>query len=357
MEKKRYCKDKYVSVEQYKKAEILGRASVPNSFLKSIFPLTYLLNGFPTKVYCEQELIRYIDSQHLDAFNRYVNQDCGGLTEQEFFWIKELTIIIFDYTRKYYGKEFLVKAPIVDAAYISRLIHAISDDGNISITEIGAGSGMLGAMLLSQGYKYNCVDVTQAFYLCQNRIISQFATSMDELVLDSYNGSRFVHIPYWKLWELRNESIETDIFTCNHALLEIPENAIVFYLKLAKKWMKNSRVGVFLVRSWGWETLNKKENVIRLFQKESFQLIYLDNNRNVAVFKNCSEIESPQSFNSDVLQKKLFFDIRGQTIYHNLNHVNGPRRMDDLIALYNSITNNQDSPDQEFFSYCYEDGT
>ncbi len=356
MEKKKYNTDKHVSIEHYENAEILGRTSVPNSFLKSVSPLTYMLNGFPTKVYYEQELIRYIDSQHLDTLEHYVNHDCDGLTEQEYLLIRKLTISVFDYTRMHYGKEFLVKAPIIDAAFISRLIHAISIDNDITITEIGAGSGMLGALLLSQGYRYNCVDVTQAFYLTQNRLLSKFATSMDELVMDSYNRSQFVHIPYWKLWELRNESIETDIFTCNHALLEIPENAIAFYLKLAKKWMKNSRVGVFLIRSWGWETLNKKENVIHLFQKEGFQLIYLDNIRNIAVFDLFSEQQSPQDFNS-LVKQQLFFERRGKKIHQKLNRLDKPRKMDDLLSLYNAITPNQDSPDQEFFNYCYEDGT
>lgn len=225
---------------------------------------------------------------------------------------------MYEFTERNFGMRFLVKAPIVDAVFIHRIIDAVSEGRNVVITEIGAGSGMLGATLLNEGIKYRCIDVTQSFYLLQNWLLPIFAGSTDELVIGDYKDSQFVHIPYWKIWDMRFEEIYTDIFTCNHALLEMTPTAIVYYLKLAKMWMKNSQIKAFVMRSWGWEMQCKKKEAIDIFQKQGFELIYLDNYSSIIIFKLIEDRDIRYVNYEELEHRELYFTDDGEKIYHRL---------------------------------------
>lgn len=340
-----------LTIDAYELIERAERAELSNRFLKNISPLTYWNKGFPTNVALEQELVRYVDSQHSNALDYYMEHDCNNLTIEEFFKVSELTKVVYDFTKEKYAKDFLVKAPIVDAAFICRIIKSIESREKITITEIGAGSGMLGAYLLNEGYKYRCIEVTQAFYLLQNRLLPWFALATDELVTDPFNDSQFTHFPYWKVWEYKNEVVDTDIFTCNHALLEMSMSAILFYLRIAKKWMEKSALGFFLVRSWGWSTLSKKEEVVSLFIDENYELVYMDNERRIALFRVIKDSKKNAINAKEVLLNELYMNETGTKMHEVLDSGERNINLDDLNKMYAEISSEQDSPDEEFTKY------
>ena len=59
--------------------------------------------------------------------------------------------------------------------------------------------------MLEDNIKYSATDVTQAFYLIQNRLFDYITNGdINELVNQDLNiNSKCIHLPYWKLWEMR----------------------------------------------------------------------------------------------------------------------------------------------------------
>ena len=268
-----------LTIQEYNKNEIMGRINLSNRFLRAFRAGLFEKGGFPTVIYDEKELVRYIDSQHAECFESYYYELCKGLTKEECNSVLKMTEKVFNYTKNTYKKEFLVKAAILDAVFCKRLIESLKEKQNdVCVMEIGAGSGILGGLLLQEGYKYVCTDVTQAFYLMQNRLFSLFCDDIKEYAADSIakGEAKCVHIPYWKLWDMRNQEGEIDIVTCNHALLEMHENAVKFYLKMAKNLMKNSKVGYFVIRSFGWNVERSLVELLNDFENIGYKLKYFD---------------------------------------------------------------------------------
>ena len=129
-------------------------------------------------------------------------------------------------------------------------------------------------MLLEDGIKYAATDVTQAFYLIQNRLFNHICrNSINELVNEELNNnSRCIHIPYWKLWEMRNSPIETDLVVSNHALLEMSPNSLRFYLNFCRKALEKSEEGIFVFQGGGWRIDQNLIDLINLFEEYGYYL-------------------------------------------------------------------------------------
>ena len=160
-----------LSIEDYNSKEIDGRIKLSNRFIRAFRPKLFENGGFPTTVQKEEELVRYIDSMHAYSFESHYNDLCGGITEKEFSLLKKTTNDIHDMTTRKYNADFLVKAPMIASICEKRIIEAaLGSTDEKRIFEIGGGSGTLGCLLLEDNIKYSATDVTQAFYLIQNRL-------------------------------------------------------------------------------------------------------------------------------------------------------------------------------------------
>lgn len=366
-----------LTIQEYNQNEIKGKIGLSNRFIRAFRAGAFEIGGFPTVVFNEQELVRYIDSQHGECYEKYYFELCEGLSQDEYYSVLNITEKIYNYTVNIYDKEFLVKAPVLDAIYCKRLIMAaIEKTDDICVMEIGAGSGILGAILLADNLKYICTDVTQAFYLMQNRLLSVFCDGIDEYAYaeERIPNARCIHIPYWKLWDIRNKEGQVDVFTCNHALLEMHTNAVRFYLKIAKNLMKNSKEGYFVIRSFGWSVERSIEDVLEDFEMEGYKLKYFDYNKQVAIYRLYGEsvyenvkelLSSPDYVNREeykiyrlgVKQKKeivngiVYTSGEGKRIWSKLINDKREINIDKLNRGYDKITCNQDSPDEEFGKY------
>ncbi len=366
-----------LDIEVYNSSEKKGYIDLSNRFIRAFRAGLFERGGFPTRVYDERELVRYIDSQHGECFEKYFNELCEGLTNHEYKEIIKVTQKIYHYTVERYQKEFLVKAPILDAIYCLRILKAVTQNHKgLHVMEIGAGSGILGCLLLQQGYKYICTDVVQAFYLIQNQLFCLFTDDIQELVIDeTYDiSSDCIHVPYWKLWDLREEEGGIDVFICNHAILEMHLNAMRFYLKMSQNKMKRSKEGYFIVRGFGWNVERSLLEMMNDFKEFGFNLIYFDFNKEVAVYSLKGEcvfdevyqsIQNPQftekkEYNIYNLGKNLkakiengvhFSNDRGKIIKMSLANIQRDITICNLIDAYDKITKVQDSPDEEFANY------
>lgn len=311
-----------LSIDEYNKQECKGKIMLSNRFIRAFKPKLFEAGGFPTTVQVEDELIRYIDSMHAYSFDTHYNKLCGGITREEFELLKKCTYDIYELTKKTYRGEFLVKAPMIASICEKRIIEAaLGTIENKRVFEIGGGSGTLGCLLLEDGIKYAATDVTQAFYLIQNRLFNHICqNSINELVNEELNNnSRCIHIPYWKLWEMRNSPIETDLVVSNHALLEMSPNSLRFYLNFCRKALEKSEEGIFVFQGGGWRIDQNLIDLINLFEEYGYYLKYFDHSKEIAGFSL-----QPGSIKQDVvkaLKNLLNGDVEIEKIYALGNHI------------------------------------
>ncbi len=275
---------KYLTVKQYQKEEIRGKTSISNRFIRAFAPTTFIRGGFPDRVNIEQELVRYIDSQHSECFEKYYIELCQGITKQEADLILKTAKKIYDMTREQFAVKIVVKAPLLAALFCKRIVDVLSDyNVNSHVLELGAGSGMVGALLLEAGYRYSCTEVTQAFYLAQNRVLGVF-NKVNELCIEEMEMKGNYHIPYWKMWELRDSYLDIDIITCNHALLEMSNSALLFYLKFSYNSLIKKGRGFFFFQGTGWNIEGNIRSLLEMFRKVGFQLVYYNVQSELAIF-------------------------------------------------------------------------
>ena len=366
-----------LTIEKYQQEEQDAKAYLSNRFIRAFTPNTFLRGGFPDRVYKEQELVRYIDSQHSECFERYYKELCKGITEKEAELLINTAEKIYLMTKKKYETKILVKAPLLAALYCKRVVDLLSDSNlNVHIMEFGAGSGMVGALLLNAGYRYSCTDVTQAFYLVQNRILNIFSP-LNELCIEKMKEEKNYHVPYWKLWEMRDSFGEVDIVTCNHALLEMSNSALLFYLRFSYCILKNSRYGYFFFQGTGWNVEGDICALLNKFKQSGFCLVYYDINSELAIFSTKGEditkqvidclnnsslcyesskyipvhgsVKSIQSNNNTV----LFNNDIGSDIQSLLKKIELSEKLEfhDINRRFDCVCPNTDSPDEEFAKY------
>ena len=377
-------KEGFLAIDVYNRNETEGRVGLSNRFIRAFTPGLFERGGFPTKVLNEAELKRYIDSQHSECFEKYYNVLCRGITTDEKDMMVDLTKTLYQITCDLYESKFLVKAPVLAALKCYRVLEALCEKHNeCRVLEVGAGSGIFGAMLLQKGWKYLCTDVTQAFYLIQNRILNSIS-DIKEFGGGCSNENDLegicVHIPYWKLWEYRNKIKNVDIVVCNRALLEMHPNAIRFYLKLSIQAMKESRYGYFVFQGAGWNVDLKLEELLELFREYGFKIVYFNRNDEVVVFQTCCNddcyAETIEMLKNKDLIKfddmyvygignvekvlttsyEAIYSESGKKIYSKLREIDLTKKIkiEELQKEYDKISSEQDSPDEEFAKYIFD---
>lgn len=369
-----------LSIQEYNILEIDGRVKLSNRFIRAFRPKLFENGGFPTTVKKEEELVRYIDSMHAYSFESHYHNLCGGITREEFSLLKQTTNDIYNMTKEKYNANFLVKAPMIASICEKRIIEAaLGDVKNKRVFEIGGGSGTLGCLLLEDNIKYLATDVTQAFYLIQNRLFDYITNgNMNELVNQELNrNSKCIHIPYWKLWEMRNNPIDIDLVVSNHALLEMSPNSLRFYLNFCKMAMQNSSDGLFVFQGGGWRIDQNLIDLIELFDEYGFYLKYFDHSKEIAGFSL-----KEGSVKKEVLmalKQLLSSGVESEKIYALGTHINSRldssqifycddlgNRMNDTFQkisqldkvplekvkeYYDSFDNKSYTPDDEFAEY------
>lgn len=321
-----------LSISDYDKNEIQGREELSNRFIRAFRPKLFENGGFPTSVKSEQELCRYIDSMHAYSFENHYNELCQGITEQEFELLKKCTSDIYNVTNEKYGKKFLVKAPMIASICEKRIIEsALGNVENKRVFEIGGGSGTLGSLLLEDGINYSATDVTQAFYLIQNRLFNYITNGyVNELVTQKLDtNSRCIHVPYWKLWEMRDKPFDMDLVISNHALLEMSPNSLKFYLNFCKKALRNSKDGLFVFQGGGWRIDQNLIDLIELFSDYGFNLKYFDHSKEIAGFSLSKGSVSKEA--CIALRNLLTNNIELEKIYALGNHINSRLDKDSIF--------------------------
>lgn len=90
--------------------------------------------------------------------------------------------------------------------------------------------------------------------------------------------NQMVHVPWWKLWGMREMSeLNVDIVFCDHALCEMHDWSLKFYLVLCKKLLMKSHLGVFCFCFPGWELHRSVAQLLQQFTDYGYKLLYHGN--------------------------------------------------------------------------------
>ncbi len=361
----------FLSANEYNEHEKKGKKSLPVRFLEAFQPEVFEKRGYPTRIGDETEIYKFLDSMHENRFNRYYggyNFDYAP-TYEEFEEMKGVLKDIYRLTKDRYGRGIVVKAPLIASMNVLRRIRYLGEGISLPVVfEIGGGNGVLGALLHQSGYKYISTDITQAFYLTQNGLwegldpdcVVECMDSVEKL--NSIDNHKIIHIPYWKLWELRNNDLEADIIVSNHNLAEMHEWSLRFYLRYAKQLMRNSEYKLFVAQTAGSTCFRNVDYVIKTFSAMGFELLYSE--RCFAVFALSDKKQIVPVHIGAVLRQESYqaafpvcgnpLDKTAALIYSAEQKFRDEQKvpLSEIEEYFHTLDDNPDSPDEEFFHYC-----
>ncbi|GFI16222.1 hypothetical protein IMSAGC009_01386 [Lachnospiraceae bacterium] len=229
-------------------------------------------------------------------------------------------------------------------------------------------------MLHNAGYSYISTDITQAFYLTQSYLWEGlFPGCVDECIdsvddLGRVGAQKMLHIPYWKLWELRNSNLEADIMVSNHALAEMHPRSLRFYLQYGKKLMRNSDYKLFVAQCPGGLIKGNIEYLFDTFNTMGYALLYSENDFIVFSLKDKQGILpadirglikklslTPNTY--DFPQYQNVLDETASGFYSAEQKIKNETKvsLQELMDFFYSLDGNVDSPDEEFVHYCQYD--
>jgi hypothetical protein len=267
---------RYLTIEEYNESERGAVQRLPNRIVEAF------------------QRVRS-DHQQENLFADYFNQILDGLTPDEFDDLQAILAAVCDFTEDYFGKVSIASGALLQSMNVLRHIAFLAFSFPPRVLELGPGSGCLGAGLMLKGCPYASMDVTQAFYLYQNRFFTHLSEGkLVDGVLSSAAPSELltyipkgggVHIPWWQFAELIPEEMPAfDIVICDHAFCEMNESSLRFPLLLAKAALSKSDepFRVFIIQGWGQSSQHDRAAASRLFYDFGFRLVQDDHH--VAVF-------------------------------------------------------------------------
>ena len=259
-----------IGVLDYDWAERVATREISNEAIRAFRPVAFERVGYPIRVTEEQELIRYVDVFHeLDDPKLYLEENQYSADEAEI--IADIGDRVADYTKKAFGQPTRPWMGPVCALNMARVVSELgrlAGKKQLTVLEIGPGSGYLSALLLKMGHRYLGTDATQSLYLWQNRLLSLLTDKDDFLEtagLREFPASAShvaTHLPWWQLSEMfRNNTVKADVIICDHAVGELHRFALTYVLRLAKDMMADSPVGLFLYDGHGEPHVNSPDDV------------------------------------------------------------------------------------------------
>jgi len=271
-----------LSVQTYNSYEREAIHQLPNRVIEAFQPTEFYNTGYPTRIEKEKELWKYIDVMQIKRYERNINNELGGLSEEEFRIYQEVTEKISAFTQKFFNESFVARNSVSRSFIVYRAIRQIYKGYKPTVYEIGPGCGYLGALIIQEGWKYYAMDNTQAFYLYQNHLWNHFTNNnLCEALgtLSNYRSSNTVHIPWWNFF-LHDNPENIDLITCNHMLIEMNPIALKYTVRKMRDLLKENKdkqseyPKLVVFESFGGGTTNTTANVLKEFMDVDFRLIY-----------------------------------------------------------------------------------
>jgi len=310
--------------EEYDHHEKLGARYLPNRIIECCKPAAFNTESYPVHVNETKKLSRYVDVMHegrlIGTFDSILE---GGISEEEMALLKKVMYLVNKLSSEHYHKPVVPKDALLRALNIYRHINYLYPEKDITILEVGAGSGYVGALLMLSGYTYVSTEITQAFYIFQNHLMNAISQGkVIELVsediilsdIDKVEKGMALHIPWWKFTVPNPETkLGVDLVTANHCLCEMHQHALAYTLKLSVQLLKNKNAddGMFLFEGWGSTINNPIWTINKLFSdlnyvtvhNDTLATIYMSRQSRAAVAVPMYPIEPPTKTDKNIKLK------------------------------------------------------
>jgi hypothetical protein len=280
-----------LTVEQYESHEKAAMTGLPNRVVEMVNPVVFAAEGYPTRVRSDSELWKYLDVMHETRFEGdFAALFGGGLTEAEFGWLQSVARLAHAFSQKHFGRSLSARGSLLRAMNVYRHINDIFGGSAARVFELGPGSGYLGCLFVLNNWSYAASDITQAFYLAQNRLWDHASGGglrdlADGLAWDgSLAPGRPVHIPWWEFFTLPERGVPSvDVVTCNHALAEMHPRSMAFALRVAREMLRGDGMKAFIFEGWGFEKFVPRSMITERFYRSGFRLVHNDSQITVFV--------------------------------------------------------------------------
>lgn len=263
-----------LSIEQYDRYEADALETVSNVAREAFAPSTFLELGSPTTVSVEADFLRFIDTMHEVNAGDYFKAPYP-LSLDEADLIRRIGDHVADWSQSQLQRRVRPWVAPLSALEMFRVTTAMAQAlGKTSVTvlEIGPGSGYFGALLHLAGHRHVSMDITQAYYLWQNRLFESLAgdgfadLANPETPLAEDPSKSLIHLPWWRFVQMHATGcpFQPDLVICDHALNEISTVALRYMLRIVNSRLATVKDGMLLFCYPGH---GQKRDETRLFQE------------------------------------------------------------------------------------------
>ena len=250
-------------IKNYQLEEKKNKFDISLRKIEAFQPSTFNRIGYQTDINDYRDLWKFSDVMQENRFADNVKFGLNNLiTKKDYFLTDKLFSFFLKYTKSL-GK---VNLPInsLSRSLISLRFINNNFDKNIKILELGPGSGLLGMLLLKDGYSYDSYEVTKSFYIYQK--ITYFFFSKYFKI--KYKTKNFEWYSIIKNPEILKKY---DLIIANHMLNEMHPNSLNFILLNLRNDSKIFFEGA------GYDLDGDQEKFLKNAEKNNFNLIYYRN--------------------------------------------------------------------------------
>ena len=299
-----FSKEIDISITEYDRAEVDALSRFGNTVIQAFKPSLFDSIGYPSRILSHKELWRYHDMMKDGQFENLLHA-IKTLSASEFDLVKNSSEKIAEFGITYLGVSGTGKKALLASLNYLRLIEDRIGESNLEglkILEIGPGCGYLGLLAWQKGYRYSAIENSQACYLYQKNLWKSIVgDSYEEL---SNNGTltkpKLSHVSWWTAANLFINLPDFDVVVCNHALQEMNNKALIFYLRrIRDEWVRRS-VDNGLVIAQGLGHKHSKD-VFVTFKRCGFELIENSESGNKHEFVYCWKLDG--SIGREIFQK------------------------------------------------------
>ncbi|HXF54903.1 MAG TPA: hypothetical protein VNK52_12335 [Hyphomicrobiaceae bacterium] len=269
--------DRLLTIEEYDARERDARAKASYPAIRAFSPRAFNDVNFPARVSKEEELRRYADIMY-ELLARTPLLEHPLYSETEARAISRLSDQIRTLTVERFGRPVRPLMCLFAPMALLRAIETMAAmrQRRLRVYEIGPGSGYLGAYLLNAGHSYAAMEVCQALYLWQNRLMAAIAADFSE-------GARFeepppcfahqaTHVPWWHFARLHEGQPEpADVVVCDAAMGEMDAFALPYVLRIARAMLATSDGGALLFQNVGEERFHSRTQVCSMLAALGFR--------------------------------------------------------------------------------------
>jgi hypothetical protein len=278
-----------LSITEYDRRERRAKCALSFQEVLAFASTAMEVTGFPARLKSESQIASYMDWNDGDNTGAIFEPDSfipvralrTTFTSEEVGLARTVADAVARLTKERTGREMRPIGTLLAVFGLFRIIQAMKAAWSlpqISVFEIGPGTGYLGPLLALTGDRYAATDNSQAFYLWQNRLLSTVAGEefwdWAEMGPPS-TGPRIQHLPWWDYVKLRDRAEpRADIFVANCNLGEMNPYALKYTTQIARRLVGDSPIGYFLYVSIGNPLHASAESIEQEILRRRFRRIY-----------------------------------------------------------------------------------